>query len=243
MTTPADRSGTATAPGAVRLDPIADALAALSDGRPVVVVDDEDRENEGDLIFPAERADAALMGFTVRYTSGVICVPLTAERAQLLALPPMLAVNEDPKGTAYTVSTDAATGVSTGISAADRARTATVLADPAATASDLTRPGHVFPLIAADGLLDARPGHTEAAVALCLATGHRPVGVIAELVHDDGSMMRLPALRAFADEHGLVLISIADLIVHLARHPVEPAPSTMTSSMAPRTTPTQEDPR
>ncbi|OMH33126.1 3,4-dihydroxy-2-butanone-4-phosphate synthase [Tersicoccus sp. Bi-70] len=214
-------AATTAAAGAVTLDPIEAALTALRAGRPVVVVDDEDRENEGDIIFPAERADAALMGFTVRYTSGVICVPLTAERAAQLALPPMLAVNEDPKGTAYTVSTDAASGVSTGISAADRARTATVLADPAATAGDLTRPGHVFPLIAVDGLLDVRPGHTEAAVALCLATGHRPVGVIAELVHDDGSMMRLPALRAFADEHDLRLISIADLIVHLGRHPLE----------------------
>ncbi|MEH0109983.1 3,4-dihydroxy-2-butanone-4-phosphate synthase [Tersicoccus sp. MR15.9] len=239
-TTATDTAGTATA-GAVRLDAIEDAFAALRAGRPVVVVDDEDRENEGDIIFPAERADAALMGFTVRYTSGVICVPLTAKRAAQLALPPMLVVNEDPKGTAYTVSTDAATGVSTGISAADRARTATVLADPAATATDLTRPGHVFPLVAVDGLLDVRAGHTEAAVALCLATGHRPVGVIAEVVHDDGSMMRLPALRAFADEHGLTLISIADLIVHLAGHPHDDAHDTTTTSTT--TTDTTSSPR
>ncbi|OMH29375.1 3,4-dihydroxy-2-butanone-4-phosphate synthase [Tersicoccus phoenicis] len=223
-------SGISTAhPTVVRLDTIESALSALRAGRPVVVVDDEDRENEGDLIFPAERADAALMGFTVRYTSGVVCVPLSAAAARRLALPPMLAVNEDPKGTAYTVSTDAATGVSTGISAADRARTAVVLADPAATAADLTRPGHVFPLIAVDGLLAARRGHTEAAVALCLATGHEPVGVIAELVHDDGSMMRLPALRAFADEHGLALISIAALIEHLARQPEDPDTSSTTN--------------
>ncbi|WP_081710059.1 3,4-dihydroxy-2-butanone-4-phosphate synthase [Arthrobacter sp. 35W] len=187
----------------------------MAAGRPVLVVDDEDRENEGDIIFAAQHSTPALMGWTIRYSSGVVCVPLTGERADALGLPPMVAVNQDAKGTAYTVSCDAAEGVSTGISGADRALTARILANPAATPGQLTRPGHIFPLRAVPGGVRQRPGHTEAAVELAVLAGCEPVGVIAEVVHDDGTMMRLPALRAFADEHGCPLVSIADLIIHL----------------------------
>ncbi|WP_105032378.1 3,4-dihydroxy-2-butanone-4-phosphate synthase [Arthrobacter ruber] len=201
--------------GEIRLDTIDDAVAAITAGRAVVVVDDEDRENEGDIVFAAQDATPELVGWTVRWTSGVLCVPMRAEDADRLLLPPMTAVNEDSKGTAYTVSCDAARGVSTGISAADRARTATVLADPATLPADLTRPGHVFPLRAAPGGVRVRPGHTEAGVDLSVLAGKRPAAVIAELVHDDGSMMRLPALRRFADDHGLPLVSIEDLVAYL----------------------------
>jgi len=199
----------------IRLDSIAAAADAIAAGRAVVVVDDEDRENEGDIVFAAQHATAELMGFTVRYTSGVVCVPLPGSYADRLNLPPMTAVNEDAKGTAYTVSCDAALGTSTGISAADRALTSRVLADPASVAADLNRPGHIFPLRAHDGGVRARRGHTEAAVELARLAGCTPVGVIAELVHDDGTMMRLPALREFADAHGLVLVSIEDLVAFM----------------------------
>lgn len=204
----------------IRLDTIAAAARAVAAGGAVVVVDDEDRENEGDIIFAAQHATAELMGFTVRYTSGVICVPMPGDWADRLDLPPMTAVNQDVKGTAYTVSCDAAEGTSTGISAADRALTSRVLADPASAASGLNRPGHIFPLRSHDGGIRARRGHTEAAVELARLAGCTPVGVIAELVHDDGSMMRLPALREFADEHGLPLVSIEDLAAYLAAVPV-----------------------
>lgn len=203
------------------LDPVEHAIRAMAAGRPVLVVDNEDRENEGDIIFAAQHATPALMGWTIRYSSGVICVPLTGERADALALPPMVAVNQDAKGTAYTVSCDAAVGVSTGISATDRALTARVLADPAAGAAAVTRPGHIFPLRAVDGGVRERPGHTEAAVDLCRLAGLEPVGVIAEVVHDDGEMMRLDSLRGFAAEHGCPLISIADLVAYLDAGGVE----------------------
>lgn len=194
------------------LDPMEVALNQLAKGRPVVVVDDADRENEGDLIFPAAAASQELMAMTIRYTSGVLCTPMSAERAAHLDLPPMTVSNQDPKGTAYTVSCDAAAVTSTGISAEDRAITARVLADPGTQPDQLTRPGHMFPLIAdAEGVL-GREGHTEAAVDLCRLAGYPEVGVIGELVHDDGTMMRLPSLREFADAHELALISIADLI-------------------------------
>ncbi|WP_427132363.1 3,4-dihydroxy-2-butanone-4-phosphate synthase [Pseudarthrobacter sp. S9] len=201
------------------LDPIEDAVSAMAAGHPVLVVDNEDRENEGDIIFAAQHATPALMGWTVRYSSGVICVPLDAERADALALPPMVEINEDAKGTAYTVSCDAAAGVSTGISATDRALTARVLADPGSQPNSLTRPGHVFPLRAVKGGVRERPGHTEAAVDLCRLAGLEPVGVIAELVYDNGEMMRLDGLRGFALEHGCPLISIADLVAYLEAGP------------------------
>lgn len=197
------------------LDSIPAAVAAIAAGRPVLVVDNEDRENEGDIIFAAQYATPELMGWTVRYSSGVVCIPMSGEVAARLALPPMVAINQDAKGTAYTVSCDAAAGISTGISAADRARTAVVLADPATHAGGITRPGHIFPLRAVDGGVQVRAGHTEAAVQLCRLAGCEPVGVIAEVVHDSGEMMRLAALRGFAAEHDILLISIADLVAYL----------------------------
>ncbi|MET3811075.1 3,4-dihydroxy-2-butanone-4-phosphate synthase [Arthrobacter sp. UYEF3] len=207
------------------LDPIEDAIRAMAAGRPVLVVDNEDRENEGDIIFAAQHATPKLMGWTVRYSSGVICVPLDGERADALELPPMVAVNQDAKGTAYTVSCDAAVGVSTGISATDRALTARILANPTSQPNSLTRPGHVFPLRAVNGGVRERPGHTEAAVELCRLAGLEPVGVIAELVHDDGEMMRLDGLRGFAAEHGCPLISISDLVAYLDSGDAESHPS------------------
>ncbi|KYH44573.1 bifunctional 3,4-dihydroxy-2-butanone-4-phosphate synthase/GTP cyclohydrolase II [Branchiibius sp. NY16-3462-2] len=197
---------------------IEDALRDIASGRPVFVVDDEDRENEADLVMAASAADERWIGFAIRYGSGVLCAPVTGEIADRLALHPMVSDNQDPKGTAYTVSVDARDGVSTGISAADRARTLQLLADPATTAGDLTRPGHVFPLRARDGGVLERPGHTEAAVDLARLAGLEPVGAIVELVHDDGSMMRLAAAQDLADREGLLLISIADLIAWRQRH-------------------------
>ena len=199
----------------IPLDTVEEAVRQIRAGGAVVVVDDEDRENEGDLIFAAVHATAELVGFTVRWSSGVLCVPLTGERADELGLPPMTAVNEDAKGTAYTVTCDAREVATTGISAEDRALTARVLASPASTAGDLTRPGHVLPLRAAAGGVLERRGHTEAAVDLCTLAGLPQAGVIAEIVHDDGSMQRLPDLREFASRHGLPLISIEDLAQHL----------------------------
>ncbi len=194
------------------LDPVESAIEAISAGDPVLVVDDADRENEGDLIFAADAATDELMGLTVRLGSGVICVSMTGEELDRLALPPMTAINEDAKGTAYAVSVDAATGVTTGISAADRARTARLLADPTTVRGDLARPGHVFPLRARTGGVLERRGHTEAALDLCRLGGRAPAGVICEIVEEDGSMARLPSLRRLADERGWPLVSIADLV-------------------------------
>jgi 3,4-dihydroxy 2-butanone 4-phosphate synthase/GTP cyclohydrolase II len=197
---------------AVRLDTIERAITVRAAGLPVVVVDDEDRENEGDLVLAASKATPEQLGFMVRHTSGVVCVPMEGRELDRLKLPPMTAVNEDRKGTAYSVSVDARDGTTTGISAADRARTIRVLVDSATEPHELTRPGHVFPLRAVAGGVLVRAGHTEAAVDLARLAGLTPAGVIAEIVNDDGSMARLPALRAFADTHGLALVSIADLI-------------------------------
>ncbi|GAB0103731.1 bifunctional 3,4-dihydroxy-2-butanone-4-phosphate synthase/GTP cyclohydrolase II [Nocardia sp. JMUB6875] len=196
------------------LDTIAAALAAVARGGMVLVVDDEDRENEGDLILAAEHATAQNIAFLVRHTSGVICVPMTGEDCDRLGLPPMAAVNQDPKGTAYTVSVDAVAGVSTGISAADRATTMRLLADPRTTAEQLSRPGHVFPLRANPRGVLGRPGHTEAAVDLMRLAGLQPAGVIAEVVNDDGTMARLPELLVMAREWDIPIVSIADLIEH-----------------------------
>lgn len=208
------------------LDSIDLAIAELTRGRPIVVVDDEDRENEGDLIMPAHTVTPEWMGFMVRHTSGVICVPMLPERAAELDLHPMVANNQDPKGTAYTVSCDAAAGVSTGISAADRAHTANLLAHPDSKASDFTRPGHMFPLIAKPGGVRERNGHTEAGVEFSRLAGFEPVAVIAEIVHDDGSMMRTPDLRRFADQNELALVSIHDLTLWLNAHGATPHPLT-----------------
>jgi 3,4-dihydroxy 2-butanone 4-phosphate synthase/GTP cyclohydrolase II len=201
------------------LDPIERAIAEIAAGKPVVVVDDEDRENEGDLIFAAELATPELVSFMVRYTSGYICVPLTEAEADRLDLPPMFHTNQDKRGTAYTVTVDAREGISTGISATDRARTIRLLADPSTTSVDLTRPGHIVPLRAKDGGVLRRPGHTEAAVDLARLAGLEPAGVLCEMVSekDPAGMARLDELRVFADEHDLALISIADLIAYRRR--------------------------
>jgi 3,4-dihydroxy 2-butanone 4-phosphate synthase/GTP cyclohydrolase II len=196
----------------VRLDSVEAAIAALVDGQAIVVVDDEDRENEGDLIFAASAATAELVGFMIRHTSGYICVGMSGHDLDRLGLPPMTAVNEDRKGTAYAVSVDARDVESTGISALDRARTIKVLSDSATEPWELTRPGHVMPLRAVPGGVLRRAGHTEAAVDLARMAGLSASGALCELVNDDGTMMRAPQCRAFADEHGLVMISIADLI-------------------------------
>ncbi len=187
------------------------AVAALARGQAIVVVDAADRENEGDLVFAAEAATVDLLALTIRYTSGVICAPMPAARADLLGLEAMVKVNKDPKGTAYTVSCDAASGVTTGISGADRAQTLRVLADPKSDQDCLTRPGHIFPLRAHPDGIAGRAGHTEAAVELCQLAGFSGVAAIAELVRDDGSMMRQKDLATFAQEQGLVMISIAAL--------------------------------
>src|SRR5689334_7269413 len=195
-------------------DDIERAVADIAAGRPVIVVDDEDRENEGDLIFAAEHATAELMAFMVRHTSGYVCVPMTEEEADRLELPPQYHTNQDRRGTAYAVSVDAREGVSTGISAADRARTVRLLADPATQPGDLCRPGHVVPLRAKAGGVLRRPGHTEAAIDLSVLAGLRPAGVLCEMVNDDGTMQRRPDLEKFAIEHDLALITIADLVAY-----------------------------
>ena len=201
----------------VRLDRVEDAIAAVRSGQSVVVVDDEDRENEGDLIFAASAATPELVGFMIRHTSGYICVPMTGADLDRLGLPPMTAINEDRKQTAYAVSVDARDVETTGISAVDRARTIKVLSDSATEPYDLTRPGHVMPLRAVPGGVLRRAGHTEAAVDLARLAGFGPVGALCELVNDDGTMMRAAQCRSFADEHGLVMISIADLIRYRRR--------------------------
>jgi 3,4-dihydroxy 2-butanone 4-phosphate synthase / GTP cyclohydrolase II len=196
----------------VPLDTVERAVADIAAGKPVVVVDDANRENEGDIIVAASMMTPELMAFMIRYTSGVICVPLPGEDLDRLQLPLMTPSNTERMRTAFTVSVDARDGVTTGISAADRARTVRVLTDSATESYELVRPGHIFPLRYAEGGVLRRPGHTEAAVDLARLAGLNPAGVLAEVVNDDGTMARLPALRAFADAHGLSLISIAQLI-------------------------------
>ncbi len=199
------------------LDDVDRAIKDIAVGRPVVVVDDEDRENEGDIIFAASAATPELLAFMVRYTSGVICVPLPGAELDRLQLPLMTTQNTERMRTAFTVSVDSRQDVTTGISAADRATTIKRLIDPAATATDLVRPGHIFPLRYAEGGVLRRPGHTEAAVDLAKLAGLPAAGVLAEVVNDDGTMARLPQLREFADAHGLALISIEQLIEYRRR--------------------------
>ncbi|HET7534279.1 MAG TPA: bifunctional 3,4-dihydroxy-2-butanone-4-phosphate synthase/GTP cyclohydrolase II [Nocardioidaceae bacterium] len=202
----------------VRLDSVEEAIADIAAGRAVVVVDDEDRENEGDLVFAASKSTPALMAFTIRYSSGVICAPMTAETLDRLGIPLMTPHNRDRHRTAYTVSVDARDGITTGISAADRSRTVRVLNDSATEPFEVTQPGHVFPLRYQEGGVLVRPGHTEAAVDLARLAGLSPAGVISEIVNDDGTMKRGQELRDFADEHGLKMISIDDLIHYRRRH-------------------------
>ncbi|MFA6300034.1 MAG: bifunctional 3,4-dihydroxy-2-butanone-4-phosphate synthase/GTP cyclohydrolase II [Nocardioides sp.] len=204
--------------GKVRLDTIERAIADIAAGKAVVVVDDETRENEGDIIFAASKATPELMAFTIRYSSGVICVPMPARMLDRLEIPLMTPHNKDKLRTAYTISVDARDGVSTGISAADRAHTVRVLADSATEPWEITRPGHVFPLRYRQGGVLVRRGHTEAAVDLATLAGLTPAGVLVEVVNDDGTMKRAPELRAFADEHGLAMISIDDLVRYRRRH-------------------------
>jgi 3,4-dihydroxy 2-butanone 4-phosphate synthase/GTP cyclohydrolase II len=202
---------------ATRLDDVAWAIAEVAAGRPVIVVDDADRENEGDIIVAASKMTPELMGFMIRHTSGVICVPLLGQDLDRLQLPLMTAQNTERMRTAFTISVDARDGVTTGISAADRARTVRALVDSATEPGELARPGHIFPLRYTEGGVLRRPGHTEAAVDLARLAGLAPAGALAEVVNDDGTMARLPALRAFADAHGLALISIAQ-IIEFRRH-------------------------
>jgi 3,4-dihydroxy 2-butanone 4-phosphate synthase/GTP cyclohydrolase II len=198
----------------VRLDTVERAIADIAAGRAVVVVDDEDRENEGDLVFAASRSTPELMAFTIRYSSGVICAPMEAATLDRLGIPLMTPHNRDRHRTAYTVSVDARDGVTTGISAADRSHTVRVLNDSATEPFEVTQPGHVFPLRYTEGGVLARPGHTEAAVDLARIAGHYPAGVLAEIMNDDGSVARLPELMEFAREHDLLIGTIADLIAH-----------------------------
>jgi 3,4-dihydroxy 2-butanone 4-phosphate synthase/GTP cyclohydrolase II len=190
------------------------AIDAVKRGEFVVVVDDEDRENEGDLIIAAEKMTPDKMAFMIRYTSGVICLPMEGARLDELQLPLMVSGTENTEGqrTAFTVSVDARSGTTTGISAADRCTTVLAMIDRATTAPDLARPGHIFPLRYRDGGVLKRAGHTEAAIDLARTAGLYPAGVLAEIVNDDGTMQRRPELTRFAEEHGLVLVTIADLI-------------------------------
>ena len=190
------------------------AIDEIRAGRMVVVVDDEDRENEGDLIFAADKCTPEHITFMVKHCSGIICVPMEAERLEELQLPLMAPNPSDPLGTAFTISVDARDGTSTGISAADRATTVRTLIDPRTRPQDLGRPGHVFPLRYTAGGVLRRAGHTEAAVDLARMAGSYPAGVLCEIVSDDGTMARLPELLRFAEEHDLSIISIADLIAY-----------------------------
>ncbi|WP_181779187.1 bifunctional 3,4-dihydroxy-2-butanone-4-phosphate synthase/GTP cyclohydrolase II [Pseudonocardia pini] len=188
------------------------ALAALRRGAMVLVVDDEDRENEGDLIMAAEFATAEAMGFMIRHTSGLLCVAVTEDRAAELHLPLMVPRGDDPRGTAFTVSVDLKAGTTTGVSGHDRMLTVRALADPATRPEHLSRPGHVFPLIARPGGVQRRAGHTESTVDLCRLAGLEPVGVLGEVTNDDGTMARRPGLRDFAREHDLVALSVGDIV-------------------------------
>jgi 3,4-dihydroxy 2-butanone 4-phosphate synthase / GTP cyclohydrolase II len=198
-------------------DDVDRAIKDIAAGRPVVVVDDAERENEGDIILAASLATPELLAFMIRYTSGVICVPLPGAELDRLHLPLMTSQNTEHMRTAFTLSVDAGAGVTTGISAADRATTVARLVDPATTAQDLVRPGHIFPLRYAEGGVLRRPGHTEAAVDLARLAGLPPAGVLAEVVNDDGTMARLPELREFANAHDLALISIEQLVEYRRR--------------------------
>ena len=191
------------------------AIAQLRAGKPVIVTDSTDRENEGDVVMAAELVTTEWLAWTIRHTSGFLCAPMTNERANELDLPLMVIENQDSRRTAYTVSVDAAEGVTTGISAHDRAETLRVLANPASGPGDLIRPGHIIPLRAVAGGVRERAGHTEAAVDLMNLAGLQPVAVIGEITNDDGSMMRGETLIAFATEHELTTISIEELVEHL----------------------------
>lgn len=201
----------------VAISPVEDIVADMRAGRIVILVDEEDRENEGDLVLAADHVTADAINFMARFGRGLICLTLTRERCERLQLPPMTVRNGDKKGTAFTVSIEAAEGVTTGISAADRARTVQAAVAKNAVADDLVQPGHIFPLQAVEGGVLMRAGHTEAGCDLATMAGCSPASVICEIMKDDGTMARLPDLQLFAAEHGLKIGTIADLIEHRSR--------------------------
>jgi len=194
------------------MERVADAIRAFENGEVVVVMDDDDRENEGDLIVAAVHCTPEIMGMFIRHTSGIVCAPMTGDEARRLNLAPMVAENDAPHSTAFTVSVDYKHDTTTGISAAERCSTVRGLANPNSGAADFVRPGHIFPLVAREGGVLMRSGHTEAAVDLCNLAGLPPVGVISELVNDDGSVMRGPQIKDFAKDKNLKTVTVADLI-------------------------------
>ena len=198
-------------------DTVEDAIRAIAEGELVVVVDDDDRENEGDLIMAASKATPEKVAFMIRHTSGILCTPINEPQAQRLHLDPMVARNDAPMATAFTVSIDYKVGLSTGISAEERANTVLALSSNNTAADDFVRPGHIFPLVGRQGGVLVRSGHTEAAIDLAEAAHCPPVGLLAEIVNDDGTVQRLPQLKCFAAEHSLKIISIADLIAYRQR--------------------------
>jgi 3,4-dihydroxy 2-butanone 4-phosphate synthase/GTP cyclohydrolase II len=200
-----------------QFDPVEDVIAGIAAGEIVIVVDDDDRENEGDLIMAAARATPEKVAFMIRHTSGILCTPILDEAAKRLHLDPMVARNDAPMSTAFTVSVDYRHGLTTGISAEERANTVQALANGNVGAADFVRPGHIFPLVARTGGVLVRSGHTEAGVDLATLAGLAPVGLLAEIVNDDGSVKRLPQLLEFAAEHKLKITSIADLITYRQR--------------------------
>ena len=202
---------------ATMFNTVEDAVNAITNGEMIIVVDDADRENEGDLVMAASRATVEQVAFIIRHTSGIVCAPVTHDDARRLHLNSMVSDNDAPLQTAFTVSVDYHAGLTTGISAEERTATLRALANDNVAAEDFVRPGHVFPLIAKKGGVLTRSGHTEAAVDLASLAGHPPVGVVAELVNDDGTVKRLPQLLLFAEEHGLKLVSIADIIAYRQR--------------------------
>src|SRR5271167_4178746 len=207
-------SGPPALKGLDMLNPVVDAIEAFARGEIVAVTDDDDRENEGDLIVAASLCTTEQMAFILRNCCGIVCVPLTADDARRLNLAPMVAVNDAPLGTAFTVSVDVRHGLTTGISAEQRTNTVRALANRNMGASDFVRPGHMFPLVAKDGGVLMRSGHTEACVDLCRLAGLPAVGVLAELMNDDGTVMHGPELAEFAKRHRLQRVTIADLIAY-----------------------------
>jgi 3,4-dihydroxy 2-butanone 4-phosphate synthase/GTP cyclohydrolase II len=209
-----------SAPANLNDSPISSIEEIIEDarnGRPYILVDAEDRENEGDVVIPAQFATPEQVNFMARHARGLICLAITAERARQLRLPPMAAENRTPNRTAFTVSIEAREGITTGISAHDRSRTIAVAIDPTKDEHDIISPGHIFPLVARDGGVLVRAGHTEAAVDIARLAGLQPAGVICEIMNDDGTMARLPELVAFAQLHGLKIGAIADLIAYRRR--------------------------
>lgn len=218
QTTPdASASNTDTSRGTAMFNTVEDAVNSIAKGEMIIVVDDADRENEGDLVMAASRATVEQIAFIIRHTSGIVCAPITYDEARRLHLSSMVSDNDAPLQTAFTVSVDYHAGLTTGISAEERTATLRALANDNVAGEDFVRPGHVFPLVAKKGGVLTRSGHTEAAVDLASLAGLAPVGVVAELVNDDGSVKRLPQLLQFAEEHGLRIVSIADIIAYRQR--------------------------